>query len=48
MQATPDFGGQVDARYINGMARTGDKLVVLLDIDRVMGGVDVSAMASLN
>ena len=48
VQATPDFGGQVDARYINGMAKTGDKLVVLLDIDRVMGGVDVSAMASLN
>src|SRR5512138_1464580 len=26
VQATPDFGGQVDARYINGMAKTGDKL----------------------
>ena len=48
IQATPDFGGQVDARYINGMAKTGDKLVVLLDIDRVMGGVDVSAVPSLN
>ena len=48
VQATPDFGGQVDARYINGMAKTGDKLVVLLDIDRVMGGVDVSAVPSLN
>jgi purine-binding chemotaxis protein CheW len=48
VQATPDFGGQVDARYINGMAKTGDKLVVLLDIDRVMGGVDVAAMTSLN
>jgi purine-binding chemotaxis protein CheW len=47
VQATPDFGGQVDARYINGMAKTGEKLVVLLDIDRVMGGVDV-AVPSLN
>ena len=47
IQATPDFGGQVDARYINGMAKASDKLVVLLDIDRVMGGVDV-AMPSLN
>ncbi len=37
----------MDARYINGMAKTSDKLVVLLDIDRVMGGVDV-AMPSLN
>jgi purine-binding chemotaxis protein CheW len=48
VQAAPDFGGQVDARYINGMAKTGDKLVVLLDIDRVMGGVDVPAVGSLN
>jgi purine-binding chemotaxis protein CheW len=48
VQPTPDFGGQVDARYINGMAKTGDKLVVLLDIDRVMGGVDIAAAASLN
>jgi purine-binding chemotaxis protein CheW len=37
MQATPDFGRQVDARFMNGMAKAGEKLVVLLDIDRVMG-----------
>jgi purine-binding chemotaxis protein CheW len=39
VQPTPDFGAQVDARFINGMAKAGDKLVVLLDIDRVMGDV---------
>ena len=37
IQATPDFGAQVNARFIHGMARAGDKLVVLLDIDRVLG-----------
>ena len=37
IQPTPDFGSQVDARYINGMAKAGEKLVVLLDIDRVLG-----------
>jgi purine-binding chemotaxis protein CheW len=37
IQATPDFGAQVDARFISGMAKAGDKLVVLLDIDRVLG-----------
>ena len=42
IQATPDFGAQVDARFISGMAKAGDKLVVLLDIDRVLGG-DVAA-----
>jgi purine-binding chemotaxis protein CheW len=37
IQATPDFGTQVDARFIHGMARTAGKLVILLDIDRVLG-----------
>jgi purine-binding chemotaxis protein CheW len=40
LQATPDFGAEVDARYIAGMAKAADKLVVLLDIDRVMNAVD--------
>jgi purine-binding chemotaxis protein CheW len=43
IQPPPDFGAQVDARYINGMAKAGDKLVVLLDIDRVLGGDEVVA-----
>ena len=43
IQATPDFGAHVDARFINGMARAGEKLVVLLDIERVLGGEDVAA-----
>ena len=40
IQATPDFGAEVDARYISGMAKAGEKLVVLLDIDRVLGAMD--------
>jgi purine-binding chemotaxis protein CheW len=42
IQPTPDFGGQVDARFIDGMARAGDKLVVLLDIDRVLAGDEIA------
>lgn len=38
----PDFGGQVDARFIHGMARAGDTLVVLLDIERVLGGEEAA------
>jgi purine-binding chemotaxis protein CheW len=48
IQATPDFGAQVDARFINGMAKAGEKLVVLLAIERVLGGDDVIAVASPN
>jgi purine-binding chemotaxis protein CheW len=36
LQPAPDFGAQVDAAFISGLARAGDKLVVLLDLDRVL------------
>lgn len=45
IQATPDFGPQVDARFISGMARTGDRLVVLLDLDRILGA-EAAALAA--
>lgn len=47
VQPTPDFGAQVDARFISGLARAGDKLVVLLDIEKVLGN-DASVLASMN
>ncbi len=48
IQATPDFGAQVDARFISGMAKAGEKLVVLLDIDKVLGGEELAAVGSPN
>jgi purine-binding chemotaxis protein CheW len=41
VQPTPDFGAHVDSGYLDGMAKAGDKLVVLLDIDRVLGVGDL-------
>ena len=48
IQPAPDFGGQVHTRLINGMAKAGDKLVVLLDIDKVLGIEELSALSSAN
>ena len=48
IQATPDFGAQVDARFISGMAKAGDKLVVLLDIDRVLGEAGLADLAAIS
>jgi purine-binding chemotaxis protein CheW len=48
VQATPDFGAEVDARFINGMAKAGEKLVVLLDIDRVLRGDELAPLGSPN
>ncbi len=45
IQETPDFGADVDARFISGMAKAGDKLVALLDIERVLGD-EASALGS--
>ena len=48
IQPTPDFGAQVDARFISGMAKAGDKLVVLLDIDRVLGEAGLADLGGIN
>ncbi|MDX9739881.1 MAG: chemotaxis protein CheW [Gammaproteobacteria bacterium] len=36
---TPDFGASVDVRYMHGMAALGERMVVLLDIDRLLDDV---------
>lgn len=44
IQAPTDFGGHVDTRFISGLARANDRLVVLLDIERVLGAEDLAAV----
>lgn len=36
IQPTPDLYGQVDTSFINGLVRAGEKLVILLDIEKVL------------
>jgi purine-binding chemotaxis protein CheW len=48
IQPTPDFGSQVDTRFIEGMAKAGDKLIVLLNIDKVLGAEELVALSSAN
>lgn len=38
IERSPDLGGRVDASLVEGIARTQDRFVVLLDIDRVTVG----------
>ena len=47
IQETPDFGAQVDAGFISGMAKAGDRLVVLLDIEKVLGSAVGHATAAV-
>lgn len=38
IQAMPDLGAQIDAGFVSGLARAGDKLIVLLDVAKVLDG----------
>ncbi len=45
IQSAPDFGNQVDVTFLNGVGKSGDKLISLLDIDRLLldsAGKDLS------
>jgi purine-binding chemotaxis protein CheW len=45
VQPTPDFGAGVNARFISGMAKAAEKLVVLLDLDELLGSQDLSQVS---
>jgi purine-binding chemotaxis protein CheW len=46
IQPAPDFGADVDAGFIRGMTKAGEKLVVVLDIDRVLGTEAASGLVA--
>jgi purine-binding chemotaxis protein CheW len=46
IQATPELGAQVDVRFVSGLAKAGEKLVILLDIERVLGAAEVVSLAA--
>lgn len=33
---TPDFGGRVTTEFISGLASAGDKMIMLLDVDKLL------------
>jgi purine-binding chemotaxis protein CheW len=45
IQPTPDLHGQVDTAFITGLAKAGEKLVILLDIDKVLTAAEVAKAA---
>jgi purine-binding chemotaxis protein CheW len=46
IQASPEFGVKVDVSFLNGIGKSGDKLVALLDIDRMLSEGDVPEEAA--
>ncbi len=47
VEPTPSFGVSLDTTFILGMAKVGDKVKILLDIDQVLTGSEVAALAGM-
>ena len=41
----PEFGAALDTRYILGLATLGEQLLILVDIERLMGSQDMAIIA---
>jgi purine-binding chemotaxis protein CheW len=48
MRVPPDLGARVDTRFISGMATIGERMTVLLDIDRLLSEDEAAAVESLS
>jgi purine-binding chemotaxis protein CheW len=46
IEATPHLGRDVDTSFMTGMAKSNDKLIALLDIDKLIGKDALESMAA--
>lgn len=47
IQPRPEFGAKVDVSFLNGIGKSGDKLVALLDMDLLLSDGDLPEAASV-
>lgn len=45
IQPAPQFGAKVDVSFLNGIGKSGDRLVALLDMDRLLSDSDLQDSA---
>lgn len=45
IEETPSFGASVDTAFLLGIGKVGDNVKMLLDIDKVLSGNDIAAVA---
>jgi purine-binding chemotaxis protein CheW len=48
LENTPEFGPGIQTDFIMGMGKIGNKVVMLLDVDRVLASGDLIAIENLN
>ncbi len=47
VEPAPTFGAAVDTTFIQGMGKVGDKVIMLLDIRRVLAGDELTAVGQI-
>lgn len=45
VEPTPDVAAGIDAAYLRGIAKLGDRLIILLELDGLFGDADATALA---
>lgn len=46
VQAPPNFGARINVSFMKGIGKSGDKLVTLLDIDRMLSGEEFQGVTA--
>jgi purine-binding chemotaxis protein CheW len=46
IEPTPEVAAGVDAGYLRGIAKLGERLIILLELDGLFGAADVDALAA--
>ena len=41
VEETPEMGGEIDTSFFRGMGKVGEKLVLLLNIERLLAGANL-------
>ena len=41
---TPEFSNRVDTKFISGMGRAGDKLIILLDVEKLLSSDELQSV----
>ncbi|OGV72210.1 MAG: chemotaxis protein CheW [Lentisphaerae bacterium RIFOXYB12_FULL_65_16] len=48
IEPAPEFGSSADTEFILGMGKVGKKVVMLLDVDKVLSTAEAAALGSMN
>jgi len=46
IRPAPEFGGAVNSRFITGIGTLDQRMLILVDIERLMSGADMALMDS--